>query len=114
MKALCISFKNAFCGIYHFIRKGRNAKIQLLAAIIISVSGIILHFNTVEWFAVIICISSVLSLEAINSSIEVLADEISKEQKPSIRHIKDMAAGAVLIASLGSLVIATVIFSRHL
>ena len=56
----------------------------------------------------------VLSLEAMNSAIEQVCNEITTERKESIRIIKDMAAGAVLISAIIAIVIAGLIFSKYL
>jgi diacylglycerol kinase (ATP) len=52
--------------------------------------------------------------EALNTALELLADEVSLEQRPLIGKAKDVAAAGVLIASLASLAVAGVILLRHL
>lgn len=114
MKKRLKSFGHAFRGIAEFIRIGINARIQTAVAILIIVVGLFLKFSSIEWIAVVSMIALVLSLEAINTAIELLADEISQEQKESIRNIKDIAAGAVLIAAIASVVVACLLILRHL
>ena len=90
-----------------------NARIQYLAMILVILSGFIIKFTVNEWIAVTICIALVLSLEAINTAIELLANEVTLEKRESIRNIKDLAAGAVLLAALGSCAVAFLIGYRH-
>ena len=114
MKKRVGSFRNAFRGIRDFISSGTNSKIQLLGGVTIVLTGIFLRFTTDEWIAVTICIGVVLSAEAMNTALEELADEVSKERKERIRRAKDMAAGSVLISSIASVVVAVFILSKRL
>jgi len=95
-----------------FIVCGRNSKIQLLGAVLIVVTGFLLEFTMNDWIVVVICIGMVLSAEAMNSAIEELANEVTGERKERIRKVKDMAAGAVLICSLTSIVVAVLVVAR--
>lgn len=113
MRNRLLSFKYAIRGIYDFIRIGTNAKIQVVAGIIAVCSGMALKITTTEWIAVILCISTVTSLEAINTAIELLADEVTTEFSNKIRKIKDIAAGAVFIAALTSIIVAALILKNH-
>ncbi len=97
-----------------FVRLGANAKLQVLAALVVTIVGLMLRLSAIEWMAVVGCVTAVLALEAINTSIELLADEVSLERRPTIRTIKDIAAGAVLIAAIGSVIVAGIILFRHL
>ncbi|MCV6638192.1 diacylglycerol kinase family protein [Candidatus Albibeggiatoa sp. nov. NOAA] len=109
MKGRIKSFKHAFVGIYEFIKCGINSKIQLVAGISVCILGFILRFSPEEWIAIFICIGLVLSLEAMNTAIEELANEVTQEKNERIRKVKDMAAGAVLIASIISAIVASII-----
>lgn len=78
----------------------------------IVVTGFLLEFTMNDWIVVVICIGMVLSAEAMNSAIEELANEVTGERKERIRKVKDMAAGAVLICSLTSIVVAVLVVAR--
>jgi len=109
MKRL-LSFRYAMNGISAFFRQGPNAKIQLLAGITAIIAGLILNISPMEWIAVIFCCALVLSLEMINTAIEKTCDLISTEYHPLIKTIKDVAAGAVLLSAVASLIIGVIIF----
>lgn len=104
------SFKYAFHGVLLLFKEGKNARIQLVAATIVVFLGILLEIKLNEWMIILILIGAVLSLEAVNTSIEELADAVTREKHPAIKKTKDLAAGAVLIASFISLVIGMIIF----
>lgn len=114
MKLFLRSFKHALTGILENFKLGLNTKIQWLATIIVITSGFLFHFTMTEWIAVTICIAMVLSMEAINTAIELLADEITLEKRESIRKIKDLSAGGVLLASICAVIVAGIIVWSHL
>lgn len=103
------SFIYAFKGI-GFALKERNFKIHILAAIIVLVFGFYLKISNDEWVTVLLCIGGVMSLEIINTAIELLVDKISPERNETAGKIKDLAAGAVLIFSIISAIIGLLIF----
>lgn len=88
--------------------------IQYLLAFCAVCAGFILHLTAVEWTLVIVCIGMVISAEVLNTCIEKLCDLYSTVYNDRIKEIKDLAAGAVLIASLSSLAAALVILFSHI
>ncbi len=97
-------------GVIVFFRTERNARIELFFAIVAIFLGWILQISVIEFCIVLLCIAAVIGAEAINSTIEHLADFQTKEIHPAIRDIKDISAGAVLITSLMALVVGILIF----
>lgn len=63
-----------------------------------------------EWIAVIFAIGMVLAAEAVNSSIEALADLVSPDYNEAIKRTKDLAAGAVLILAIAAAIVGLLIF----
>jgi len=104
------SFCYAFNGLIILIKEEHNARIHLFTACCVVIAGIIFHISTKEWIVVIYCIGWVFVLEMINSVIENLADLISEENNPTIKKLKDLSAGAVLVAAIASAVIGLFIF----
>ena len=104
------AFVNAFNGIIHFFKTERNGKIQGVIALLVLITGFLLHLSSGEWILVLLCISSVLILEMMNSAVEHLCNLVHSEYHTSIKHIKDVSAGAVLVASSISVVIGLLIF----
>lgn len=108
------SLRYALAGISQCARLEKNFRLQLLFAITIVLVAAFFKISTSEWIALIFCIMVVLSLEMINSAIEKTCDLVTTEIHPLIKQIKDIAAGAVLLASAGSVVTACIIFIPRL
>lgn len=104
------SFGYAFQGIITFFSETVHARIHAVATILVVVAGLFFNISQVEWFACIICIGSVLTAEAFNSSLEYLVDLITLEKHPLAKKAKDVAAGAVLIISIVAAGIGAYIF----
>lgn len=103
------SLKFAFRGIGFALRES-NFKIQIVCAVFVVIAGWYFQISANEWLAVVICIGTVLCAEMLNTAIEKLADFVHPQQNEKIGQIKDLAAGAVLILSIISLIVACIIF----
>ncbi|MDG1901061.1 MAG: diacylglycerol kinase family protein [Bacteroidales bacterium] len=115
--AKCFSIKKhvkgfiyAFNGIRTVLYTQQNFIVHLVCGLLAIVMGIILDISIMEWTAIIIVISLVLSAEIFNTAIELLVDYISMEKNDSARDIKDISAAAVLIISIGAFATGFVIF----
>lgn len=104
------SFKFAFNGIKLLITKEHNAWIHCFAAVCVLIAGMVFGLSRMEWIAVTIVIGAVLAAEAVNSSIEALADLVSPEYNEAIKRTKDLAAGAVLLMAIAAAIVGFVIF----
>ena len=106
-----ISFKYAYSGIRYVLKTSRNFKIQLIFAITSLMIGFLLQISLNNYLILIATIMSVLILEILNTSIESLVDLVVKKEFNSLAKIsKDTSAGAVLLASINSVIIAVYIF----
>ena len=105
------SFKYAFSGISYVLKTSRNFKIQLIFAVISLIIGFLLQISQSNYVILIATIISVLILEILNTSIESIVDLVVKKEFSSLAKIsKDTSAGAVLLASINSVIIAVYIF----
>ncbi len=105
------SFKYAFSGISYVIKTSRNFKIQLIFAVTSLMIGFLLQISQSNYVILITTIMSVLILEILNTSIESIVNLIVKKEFSSLAKIsKDTSAGAVLLASINSVIIAVYIF----
>ena len=105
------SFKYAFSGISYVLKTSRNFKIQLIFAFTSLMIGFLLQINQSNYVILIATIMSVLILEILNTSIESMVDLVVKKEFSSLAKIsKDTSAGAVLLASINSVIIAVYIF----
>ncbi len=87
-----------------------NARIQLALALTAIIAGIVLGISATEWAIVALCIGLVLAMEAMNTAMEQVCNFVEPEKHPLIGKIKDMAAGAVLLVSIGSATAGLMIF----
>jgi len=106
-----MSFKYAFTGISYVLKTSRNFKIQIIFAISSLMIGFLLQISLSNYVVLIATIMSVLILEILNTSIESIVDFVVKKEFSSLAKIsKDTSAGAVLLASINSVIIALYIF----
>ena len=108
------ALKIAMIGMRELFAESRNARIQLVIFLLVLIAGFIVDLNRFEWLWLMIASAIVLILEAMNTSIELLADVYTQEFNLKIKQVKDIAAGAVLIASIFAAIVGVVIFLPHL
>jgi undecaprenol kinase len=103
-------FLNAFRGLYVFWKTTRNIKIHLMFSLLVIIFGIYFNISGYEWMTIILVIGLVFITEALNTAIEIDIDLTSPEFHPFARDTKDVAAGAVLLATFFAIVIGLIIF----
>lgn len=96
------------------LKTQHNAWIHAGATLVVCLAGVAVGITRVEWLGIIIAIVAVWTAEALNTALELLADAAAPEIDPLVAQAKDVAAGAVLISSLGALVIAVIVFGPRL
>ncbi len=79
-------------------------------SLIVVSGGFYFKIENHEWLACIICIFVVFSAEMFNSAIENLTNIASPQQNPFAGKVKDLAAGAVLVSSVGAAIIGFYVF----
>ncbi len=105
------SFSYAFQGVRTLFSETPNARIHVVIIALVIVLGFWLHISRMEWIAVCILFGVVPATEAINSAIEKLADfACGGRIHPSIKKAKDLAAAAVLLTAIASVVAGVLIF----
>ena len=110
MKNRIRSFGYAFKGIKAVFGNEANMNIHLIISILVIVCGFIFNISISEWMLCIICFGLVISLEMLNSAIENLVNLVSPEQNKIAGKIKDISAGAVLIAAICAAIVGLIIF----
>jgi len=106
---IACAFKYAIQGIIYATKVERNFQVHIVCGIVVSALSIILKINITEWLFIIISIFGVLALELVNSALERAVDLSTKEIKPLAKQAKDLAAAAVLIYAIMSVIIGVVI-----
>lgn len=110
MKKWLNSVRYALNGLTWFLRNERNGRIEVVITVVTVAMGLWLHISITEWCLVLLCIALIIAGEMINTSIERVADFMTRERHPEIGLIKDLAAGAVLVLSAISAFIGLLIF----
>lgn len=112
MKRFFKSFQHALRGIATALSQV-NLRIHLAAAVLAVAAGWYFNITSGEWLAVVIAIALVVSMELVNTAFEHLVNLVSPEHQPLAGKVKDIAAGAVLLAALGAVVIGVLVFGKY-
>lgn len=112
IKKLTKSFRCALNGIKYLFR-GQNFVIEFILGVIAITLAFVFDISHFELVAVLMIVLLVLILEVINTIFERIIDILQPRLHPFARVIKDMMAGAVLIACVGAVVIGWVIFGSY-
>jgi len=110
MKKRIRSFVYAGRGIRLVFSSEANMKIHIVVATLVVICGFIFNINTTEWIACLLCIGLVFGAEMINTAIENVVDLASPDYHELAGKAKDIAAGAVLICAIVSVIIGILIF----
>ena len=109
--SLIDSFNYAFEGIIHVLRTQRNLRIHFLAAVLVFAGAIAVGVSRLQLIALVLAIAFVLVAEMLNTAIEGVIDVSTTSFDPNAKLAKDIAAGAVLIASITAIAIGFLVFS---
>lgn len=105
-----IGFRYAWDGLKEIASTESNFQLHLISTVIVIFFGINIGLSNVEWAIIMLTIGLVLITEMINSSIEKVMDYVQPEIHLAVKHIKDVSAGAVLIAAIIAVVVGIMIF----
>lgn len=109
-KGFISALKNAFNGIKYAFTTQRNLKIQVLISIVVILASLFLRISFIEWAVIVLIIFMVFFSELINTAIETIVDMITTEYNENAKIAKDIAAGAVTLVSIASVIIGIIIF----
>ncbi len=112
--SLLDSFRYASAGLRYLFTTQRNARVQASVGGVALLLGGVLRISRAEWAILVLLIALVLVLEALNSAIEAAVDLVTSEYHPLAKRAKDVAAGAVWLLALASVVIGAIIFLPRL
>lgn len=108
------SITDAMNGVIEVLRSERNAKIHVIVALLVLLLGIFVKISNAEMAALFFAILLVFLSEIMNTAVEKTIDLIDTRHNPKIKLIKDMTAGAVLVASVGAAIIGIAIFYPYI
>lgn len=110
IKARVKSFGYALAGLAAFFKREHNAWLHFVATIGVFTVAMIVGVTKTELIALAFAIGLVWVTEILNTCIERIMDMVSPQPHPEVKFIKDLAAGAVLVAALVALVTGAIIF----
>jgi diacylglycerol kinase len=108
------SVKDAWRGLGSVFRRERNFRIQLFAATVALVAASALGIRRADWMTLIILILFVLLLELLNSAAEHFLDVLRPRLHTQVKLIKEMMAGAVLLAAVGAVAVGALLFAPYI
>ena len=114
IKRLFKSFSYAFRGLFKIFREEQNLRIQTAVAVLVFLGAYLLRISRFEWLILILSVSLVILMEVINSVVERIVDVLKLRVDHYAKEIKDIAAAAVMVASLFAVIIGAIIFSPYL
>lgn len=100
-------------GIWVMLSSQHNARIHAAATGVVVLVGLYFGLTRSEWCWIVIAIVSVWTAEALNTAFEFLTDVASPQFHPIAAKAKDVAAGAVLITAVGSMIIGLLIIGPY-
>jgi diacylglycerol kinase (ATP) len=106
------SLNYAFEGIIHVLRTQRNMRIHLAIGSAVIVLALVVDVTKFELISLLISITFVLIAEMLNSAVEGAVDIATTSFDPMAKLAKDIAAGAVLIASINAIAVGYLVFSN--
>jgi diacylglycerol kinase len=107
-------FVYAFSGLWYVLHTQRNARIHVSMAALAILLGIVLHISAIDFALVFVAITGVFIAEMFNTVFELCIDLASPDYHPLAKIAKDVAAGAVLLSAMLSIVIGLFVFGPHL
>jgi len=100
----------ALNGLKVLLKEEHNSRIHVGITAVVVAAGFLFGISATEWMVICILIALVFGLEIMNSAIENLCDYISPQWHEAIKKIKDLAAAAVFVASVISVICGIIIF----
>jgi diacylglycerol kinase (ATP) len=109
-KTFIQSVNNAINGLKYSFRNEKNLRFHSIIAICVMIFSLFMDLEKLEFLVIALTISMVVITELINTAIEVIVNVMIKGYHPKAKIIKDVSAGAVLVASLNACIVAYIIF----
>ena len=105
-----LSFKSAFKGVWYTIKSESHMRFHMVAGFYVLLFSLFYEFSVSQTALLILLIASVMFAEIINTCLEELCNLVADRYEPIVKIVKDMAAGAVLVLSIASAIIAIIFF----
>jgi len=112
--SLLRSFGVALEGISYLIRTQRSAQIEIVIGVMVIALAAWVGITAQEWAVLVLAMALVLSLEALNTAIELAVTLASPERHPLAKAAKDVSAAMVLVAAIASVIVGLIILGPRI
>ncbi|MEL7668507.1 MAG: diacylglycerol kinase [Actinomycetota bacterium] len=113
-RSLLWSFNYAIEGIVYALRTQRNMRLHVTAALLVLGGSLLFRISRLEFIAILFAIVFVFVSELMNTAIEAAVDVATQSFDPIAKVAKDVAAGAVFIASINAVIVGYIVFFGRL
>jgi undecaprenol kinase len=110
LKRLFKSFRYAWRGLKYVLRNEQNFQLEILGGVFVIILMYLFPTRSLEKIALFIVIFAVLVIELINTIFERVVDMLKPRMHPYAQLVKDIMAAAVLLSSIGAVIVGVVIF----
>ncbi|MDQ3602998.1 MAG: diacylglycerol kinase, partial [Actinomycetota bacterium] len=108
------SFEHAYRGMISAVRTQRNMRFHVVVAVVVLVASLLLGVSKLELAVLVLTILLVFVTEMFNTAMEFIVDLATREYHPLAKLAKDISAGAVLVSSVGALLVGYLILADDL
>ena len=108
------SFEHAYRGMIYAVRTQRNMRFHVVVAVVVLVASLLLGVSKVELAVLVLTILLVFVTEMFNTAMEFVVDLATREYHPLAKLAKDVSAGAVLVSSVGALLVGYLVLADDL
>lgn len=114
VRSLLSSFKFAFEGLRYCLKTQRNMRIHFLFAALATLGGLVFRIQPMEWIALFITFSLVITSEMFNTAVEKAVDLVTEEWNEKAKIAKDVAAGAVMVNAVVAVLVGFEVFFKRI
>lgn len=107
------SFRYAFSGVWYALGTQRNLRVHVIVGVLAVLLSWLLAIALWAFVVILLASIAVMALELVNTAVETVVDLVSPEFHPLAKVAKDVAAGSVLVATLGAFLLGLIIFLPH-
>jgi diacylglycerol kinase (ATP) len=108
------SFDHAYRGLIYAVRTQRNMRVHVVIAALVLVGSLLVGVSKLELAGLVLVILLVFITELFNTALEFAVDLVTKEYHPLAKLAKDISAGAVLVSSVGAVLVGYLILADNL
>lgn len=106
-------FGHAIDGCFYAFKTQKNFKVHAFASLVMLVLGILLDISSLEWALIVLLITIGFCMEMINTAFEKTVDLVTEDFNEKAKVAKDVAAGIMLIASIGCAIGGILVLGPH-